>query len=334
MNRPFNIIRNFASICLATLNILISQGNSYGESEHAVTYLISRGSRLGDHLVDYTHAKWISYKYGFPLYFQPFKYSEHFVFHDVEQFISKQVSGIYSNHIKVTDLTQFDEVFPQKTLFYIQHFPDSLDEFKFLKWYRGPYIPINWDDETFRNMMRNLIKTKKQLNLIDIPKDIITVALHFRTGEGFDSNKAKRAMPLRFANFDYFLEQLLKLHAFVNFTPIYVYIFTDHPDPIQIKNQFVEKNLPNITFDCRTNCENNDLLILEDLFSMMQFDCLIRPVSHFSIIASHLGDFKLEIFPKNGYWNKSLQKFIITEINFEKKYSWDSSTKTWNRLIK
>lgn len=68
----------------------------------------------------------------------------------------------------------------------------------------------------------------------------------------------------------------------------------------------------------RRKTENNHHSnILEDFFAMMQFDCLIRPESNFSIVASKIADFKVVINPiefkfENG--NPIITK-VHTQIN-------------------
>lgn len=300
-----------------------------GPSRKAITYHL--GSRLGDNLLDYTHAKWISYKWGIPLLYNPFEYSDQFVFHLEEKALSVQSMLSFYHHCQLTDLHQLDQNYQCDTLYYINHFPDSFDEYTFLNWEQAtgiPYVQVNWSDETFRNMMRKLITPVHPLKLTLPPKEIISVALHFRTGYDYDSDETRRGLALRFPPFQYYVNQLKRLREMIRNEPLYVYIFTDHPNPQKIKTEF-EKNFDknHVKFDCRTKGNFHNQNVLEDLFSMMRFDCIIRPISHYSTVASHLGDFKIEIFPKNGYWEGD--KFIVSEINIIKRASRDRRNKIW-----
>ena len=87
---------------------------------------------------------------------------------------------------------------------------------------------------------------------------------------------------------------------------LYVYLFTDHDNPAEIvqyyKNQLQDSS---IVFDYRKTRNTHYLNVLEDFYSLLNFDCLIRPDSNFSLVASKIGDHHLNIYPsryeiKNG----------------------------------
>lgn len=298
----------------------------------AITYHIQKQGRLGDHILDYTHAKWISYKTGVPLLFRPFAYSDQFAFHYSEEMLTPERQATFSNQIVIKNLSEVTND-NDNTLYYLGHCPDSLDEFRFIKWHKAPYTPVDWDDEVFREQMRSLISPINPLELLPLPKEIITVALHFRSGVGFDSANIKKVLPLRFPEPTFYIEQLSKLHSLVNMEPLYVYIFTDHPEPDTIR-ELLQENFPqdNIQFDCRSVNNRHNANVLEDLFSMMQFDCLIRAVSHYSLIASHLGQFKIELFPKKGHWSWPSKKFVVSQTGIIQKAAWDPLSKEWKNL--
>src|SRR5665213_983093 len=60
---------------LAYISFICLVSYSYAHEEKAVTYEFS-GGRLGDNLLSYLHAKWISYRHQIPLLYKPFKYSD------------------------------------------------------------------------------------------------------------------------------------------------------------------------------------------------------------------------------------------------------------------
>ena len=105
------------------------------------------GGRLGDNILDYTHAKWISYKWGIPLLFQPFQYSDHFAFHDHEAMLTPELSASYSIVI-LESFSQLDEAVETDTLYFVAHTPDSYIEYLSLGC-PNLYIPVDWTDETF-----------------------------------------------------------------------------------------------------------------------------------------------------------------------------------------
>lgn len=299
----------------------------FSENRKAVTF--GWGGRLGDNLLDYTHAKWISYKQGIPLLFQTFEYSDQFVFDDVEEKLTQENQSQYATVI-LKSLSQIEDKITQNTLYFLPHTCDSYDEFIFNGSY-GTFVDVDWSDPNFKRMMQRLIAPKKSLNLDVPPNDVISVALHYRNGGGFvwDTDKMKHGLPLRFPENVYYFKQLKKLHSLVGHQPIYVHIFTDHPAPEEIKLMFEAKFLnTNIEFGCRTEGNRHDANVLEDLFSMMNFDCLIRPMSHYSMTASHLGDFKIEIFPIHGYFSGE-NKFIVDKVRIIQKSVWDIHKNKW-----
>lgn len=315
-------------VCLLLLPVTCFSTQT--EHKKAITY--GGGGRLGDNILDYVHAKWISYKWGIPLLFNPFEYSDQFVFDDVEEKITPEHRVVFHEQI-ITSLQQLNKKIEVDTLYFLPHACDSYDEYIFNGSY-GTYVPVDWDDDLFRNMMVRLIAPKNPLTLIEPPKGIVTVALHYRTGGGYiwDTDEMKRGLPLRFPNNKYYVEQLTKLHEMVNDEPMYVHIFTDHPNPKEVR-AFFRKAFPqsNIEFACRITGNRHDANVLEDLFSMTKFDCLIRPMSHYSLTASHIGNFKIEFFPKHGYWTKK-NRFIVDQVEIVKKGTWNSLNKTWNQI--
>jgi hypothetical protein len=301
---------------------------SYCTASNTATTFDLEWGRLGDHLLDYTHNKWIFYQTGVPFILQPFPYSDHFVFHYEEPKLTSEKHASFKHRYNVGSLFEVT-LENEDTLYVIGHCPDSYDEYKFLGWCCSPYVAVDWSDTVFRDEMRRLISPIHPLELLKIPEKIITVALHFRTGVGYDADVTRRSLPLRFPEPIYYIEQLNQLYSLVNQEPLYVYIFTDHPNPEELLQMLREKfPQENIQFDCRLSHNHHNANVLEDLFSMMQFDCLIRAVSHYSIVASHLGDFKIEMFPKNGYWEND--KFVISQVGITQKGSWDPNSKEWN----
>lgn len=294
-------------------------------AKNAVTF--GWGGRLGDNLVDYTHAKWVSYKWNIPLLFKTFEYSDQFVFDDVEEKLTPEHEKSF-NTVIVKSIEAFNRQTNIDTLYFIPHTFDSYDEYISNR-SKKIFIHVDWSDSYFRNMMIQLIAPKNPLTLHEPPKEIITVALHFRCGGSFSYDiKLMKTGSLRFPNISYYFQQLSKLHELVNHQPMYVYIFTDHDNPAQVysqlKNKFASSN---IEFHFREANNRHDANVLEDLFSMTKFDCLIRPCSHYSMMASHLGDFKIEIYPKRGF-NKN-HKFVVSEVGIIRKGSWDANRKEW-----
>lgn len=286
------------------------------------------GGRLGDNLLDYSHAKWISYKWKIPLYFKPFEYSDQFIFHDYEEHLTAETSAKFTEKVLIS-VEEIREKIKSDTLFFLPHVCDSYDEHLFLN-ARGPFVEVDWTDEKFRKMMKALIVPKNPLTLFYPPKDRVSVAVHCRTGGGFgwDTDSMKKQLPLRFPEFEYYLEQLDTLYHYLRKEPLFVYIFTDSQEPEILMEQFKAYfSDANILFECRQEGNRHDANVLEDLFSMMNFDCLIRPMSHYSMTASHLVDYKIEFYPIHGHWKE--RRFTVDRVQMIEKSYFDKANHRW-----
>ena len=60
------------------------------------------GGRLGDQLIAYMHAKWVSYLYDIPLLYKPFHYSNDLVLDDKEELYRRLL--LFERDLKVEDL--------------------------------------------------------------------------------------------------------------------------------------------------------------------------------------------------------------------------------------
>lgn len=295
----------------------------------AVTYTFS-GGRLGDNLIAYLHAKWISYKYNMQLLYKNFNYSDQLALHDKEIRYSSDFVKKFKKSLELTKngTLTFDNKL--NALYTIPYFPESLEEHRTIDvginqnnalqrigWLEFPYFAVDWEDKKFLKIIRELIKPKSELKLINPPKNCLSIALHVRKPSGgldkpllnglplnmYDPNEIyfDVVFPLKFAPDSYYIDQLKRIRDIYKNEKIYVYVFTDDPNPLELVNKYKKEiNDSKIEFDCRR--DNNISNVLEDLFSMTKFDCLIRADSNLSIVASKLVDYKIAISPLNHYW--------------------------------
>jgi hypothetical protein len=178
-------------------------------------------------------------------------------------------------------------------------------------------VPINWNDNNFIAELRKSICPRYSLNKIDIPQEYITVAVHIRTGGGFyaDHDKKREKHPLRFVPEQFFIQQIDRIAHMFPEQKLYIHIFTDHQQPKVLKKRFKEAlNNPLLIFDCRKNNNSHSSNVLEDFFSMMDFDCIIRPASNFSKYIQYLGNNKIAIFP-SGLHKDAQGKAVIDTIS-------------------
>ena len=284
-------------------------------SNFAVTYEFS-GGRLGDNLLSYLHAKWISYKYEIPLLYKPFPYSNELVLDDEEirfspHLLPSNKKIVYLGRGQTVNL---DTNVP--TLYIVPYFPEAMWERKNPRW---PYFEVNWDDPGFKDCIREMIKPKKKLELCEVQKDKVNVALHVRSGGEFQPDKTLRSgVPLKAPPTSFFIEQLETICRIFSDEKVHAHIFTDDSNPKELAEEFMEYfDERKVVFTYRETGNRYDKNVLEDLFSLLQFDCLIRPESNFSMIASFLADYKVLIYPDEAtYIRKTL---YINEVVIQKK---------------
>lgn len=335
----------FNLVCLISINLFSIESSASAKLQigSIVTNGLAKG-RLGDQLISYMHAKWVAYKYNLPFYYKPFAYSDQLVLDDLEQHYNHKILTD-NRQVKIMKhgqlLEQFMTTGRNGIIYEIPYFPESLEELQptvgpdNYHWRRRTgefaYFTVNWDDPEFKKLIQTMVAPKKPLNLVKLPKGRFTIAIQVRKGDGFDlpllhnlSDKAYNpkiiyidvVFPLKFPPEEYFIEQLkYVLERFKGKRP-YVYIFTDDSAPQAILERIKEAvNSPNVEFACRETVNNHYSNVLEDLFSITQFDCFIRPDSNLSIVAAKLGDFKMVISPAHHKWEK--HRLIIDKVNIQ-----------------
>ena len=274
-------------------------------AEAKVTYGFSEG-RLGDNLISYLHAKWVSYLYQIPLSYIPFDGSDNFLLHELEK-----PFGSGEKTVTLNDLSQLDWF--KDVVYKIPYAPDYLQEYEHIRGLKNicPYIKVDWEDKTFIEWARPFLSPRTPVKTLCLPTDKITVALHIRRHVGVDRDpRLATFYPYKFLPNQFYIDQIRWIYKEFNEQPLYIYFFSNDPDMEKVA-EFYKKtlNIDNITFDWGK--ENS---VLTDFYSMMQFDCLVRPQSNLSIVASKFGRQKLVISPehvKTGRRGNVVDKVLI-----------------------
>lgn len=269
------------------------------QTKSAITYDFS-GGRLGDNLVAYFHAKWLSYRLGLAFLFKPFPHAEKFELIERDQLFSDDFR--FKNKVVVRNIQQIDPL-SESTLYVVPYSPECRFEYEMLglKWL--PIVNVDWKDPCFLQEVKACLTPKKTLAATALPKGKVSVALHVRRGGGIDAYPASMyRWPLKFPPDTYYIQQL-KWIANVLKKPLYVYIFTDDLHPEKIAATY-KKALHNkkITFDYRKENNTPNANLLEDFFAMSQFDCLVLCQSNYSLMASKIGNYKIKIYPTHSYF--------------------------------
>lgn len=269
-----------------------------------VTYELDTETRFGDQLVSYLNARWIAYHYGYSFLYKPFRYSENFALDALEERWSEEKEKGFDQQIRHEKGAHFLSMYDGSLLYKIPFFSSQPDDLKYKPdW---AVFPIHWKDPGFNALLRSLFQPAKKLDLIALPKEkyALTVALHVRRGGGVDDMFAHILWPLRFPPDSYYIESLRKMAEFFPNQSIYAFIFTDEEEPQKIASKLQEalSDLP-ITLGYRETGNHHSANVIEDFYSMMQFDCLIRSTSNFSLIPSVIGNYKVVITPQHHLWH-------------------------------
>ncbi|MGB8367547.1 MAG: hypothetical protein WCD44_04270 [Candidatus Babeliales bacterium] len=250
----------------------------------AITYNLN-GGRFGDNLLSYCKTKWLAEKYNIPFFYKRFEYSHYLALHKKEKRYTRGTPVLFKA-IRYLVGKQVNKLQLNSALLYVK------------KWDYD--VQVDWKNEKFIKKLRTLIRPSIHLNLVNLAKNNISIAVHVRRGGGYrvDTKKLMISQPLRFVADQFYVDQIKRIATMFEGKKIYVHIFTDDQNPEVIMENFKKAvNMEKITFGCRRSKNNYYTHVLEDFFAMMKFDCLIRPNSHYSRFVERLGDNKIIISP-------------------------------------
>ena len=269
----------------------------------AVTYDFS-GGRFGDNVLTYLHAKWLSYEYNIPLLYKPFSYSDALKL-DQHELRYCDYKNQYGGEISLG--RNYPRPIKSNAIYVCPYFPEIEWELK-----KDYYFTFNidWKNKKFREMTREMIAPKDDLVLTWPPKDSLSVAIHMREGGGFDDEDHKIKHPLKTPPATFYSASLKKVLELFPGKELYCYVFTDAIDPQSWINKIIS-DLPldyPITFNFRSQDNRHDSNVLEDFFSLFNFDILIRAESNYSIVPSLIHDYAVVCYPKKY----SIQGRVVT----------------------
>jgi hypothetical protein len=314
---------------LVNANFLICQQNCI--VSHKPT-----GHRLGDNLLSFSHALWISYKFKIPIKYTEFEYSNMLKISDLAKFKKLKYKK------KILQFNQIIEQFINKNdkniEYIIPYFPQSKIEFLnpkpptndciFYLW-QFPYFAVDWKDLGFKNQLTKYISLKNYIELVVPPKNHHSIAVHIRkysggvdyplldeeTKKGKLLNTSQRyndvIFPWKFPAEEFYIKWI---KAIINLLDgkKYVFIFTDHNNPQELINE-LKNSFKNdeILWDFRDDKNKDTKYVLNDLFSFRNFDFLIRSSSNFSFIGEIIGEYRATISPDDHIWIDN--RLIITK---------------------
>jgi len=305
-----------------TLLCLVCTTHSYADKKEqeaaaiaklpsGVTFEI-RGQHLGKNVISYMHAKWIAYTNKIPVLFKPFPHSNQMEMHTHEKKLNDSTE--WPKMILVNEETVVSFGDPTKTLYFVPYFEEV--DLEYQKQPKGAYFPVNWEDKEFKSQIKQMLTPTSGYTAIQLPKGRITVAVHVRQGIPGETPEEIAANPLKFPNEEYYINQIRRLNDIFKGRPMYIHIFTDQKNPVQITKRIQERlNMHHIIFECRREGNNHKANAVDDLFNMSQFQCLIRPESDFSLAAELIGNFAIVIKPVHHRFVKRKNKEMVDQVH-------------------
>lgn len=262
------------------------------------------GGRLGDKLLCYAHAKWLSHRYNLPLLVRPFPYFEGFALSKKYPILDSQWCYAHEMHPKNhREISQL--LFMNSTLFVVDFFAETDFESHYFP-HSGAYFYVGWRDRGFIRSLREDFAPQVSLEAPILDNSDVHLAVHLRLGGGFDNTAELITAPncaVKVPQHSFYLEQIARVARIFPHQSIQVHLFTDDPNPEALAKMYQhELNNPQLHFTYRTAKNSHDLNVLDDFFAMSAYDCLIHPQSYFSTMAACLGDFAIRITPTHATW--------------------------------
>jgi hypothetical protein len=289
----------------------------FGANDKAITYNFS-GGRFGDNLIAYFHAKWLAKEYRLPFLYRSFPYSDLLQLSERDEPLESPIK--FKHVISITKKEHVNSV-PPSSLIAVPYFPECEYERKMPQHAGILYFPVDWNDPEFHREVVECLTPKTPVETISLPKDRISIAVHVRRGGTFESYaESAPGSPLKFPPDSFYISEIKRIAEIFSDKSLYVYIFTDDQYPEQIVTTYSKAlNNPNIKFGWDRNEDSLDETqkMFRDFYSITKFDCLIHPMSNFTIIAALLGDYILKITPTDYHFDNGNIVVDQVEIHFK-----------------
>lgn len=300
-----------------SLLLILLSSQLYSEDINQDTYITYEfsGGRFGDNLLSYIICKYFSWKYGLTFLYRPFAWSDELYMHRLENSITNfDGQRAFKVAYRIEDYNSSNQLV-KPTLYVSNLYSKNYDWRDYTELYS--YIA---DHPMLHEEIKMMIAPIETMEF-NLPQDRTSIAVHVRKGGGFDkpllsgssyndtpdaTKYADCQLPLKFPPDEFYIDQIRFISQLLEDRLLYVYIFSDDrhvPALVEKYQQAVNKK--NIVFDYYKIYEPFNLHLIQDLFFMKEFDCLIRPDSSLSIVAQIIGDHNIVIWPTKSHWEGS-----------------------------
>jgi hypothetical protein len=320
---------------LKNVVIFFLLGNFYGCFSKQILTIDEWWGRTGDRLVQVTRALWAGHQNKIDFYWNHFPHAEKFKFSEL---LPKYSPDMFPELPRVK--IKAEKTLRNKSLqavFLYDYTCDLVAESK------NNHIVLRdlVRDDSFMKSLKKLLSPTCEIPVRIIPQDHISIAVHVRTGMGYDDNvpsaslqlydqpnfkKEKpwnmpknnhkdAAYPLKFIPLQYYIDQLIKISEYMPHVNLYVYIFTDHFYPDQLCKTFEKKvHNPRMIFDSYKKVGKELPYVIDDFFDMAyNFDIFIRGGSNLGLMADLIGNHKLIFRPVEVAWYG--QRLVVTKVD-------------------
>lgn len=285
----------------------------------SVTYTFT-GGRLGDNLISYIHALWISYKYNMPLLYRTFHLSDKLQLSNLgESFEQERNKFVKQKKIDRNNLGSLDGKEINSSLYISRYFPESPVE-RSASYNKFNFI-VDWNDSKFLELVRKHISSVNPIEPPPIKEGFYNIALHVRTGGGFayDDGDGKYFFPAKLPPMDYYKEIFTLALSRLKHEekPLHVHIFTDDKNPKALMEEYqkiAESCDVQVEFSIRDKQTGHNVGELDDLFGIAAFDSILRSDSNFSQISGILGRAKFEISPSHYSLDRNNDELVIDKL--------------------
>jgi len=276
-------VRNRIVAC-AALAICVANITNTAENVFVTNLLLGR---TGAHLGCYLKAKAVAAYLDVPFVLTPFPYSKEFKLHTADPLWAKRHEG---KKIVIRTKKQLEKIksdldkLPTKQVTYQVH----------------GCLRINNGQLLSKEEKDRLLTPIKEIDGPHPPVGHASVAVHVRTGGGFDSKHDIATQPERFPGINYYAKQIQHLADTHPDKKLWCFIFTDHPTPETIVDTLAKLiNAPNISMECRKKNRHN-INIIEDIILMSRCRYLIKAKSSYSGMAAIIGKHEAVLDLKSG----------------------------------